>query len=116
MPEGKVLTETITLLDKHFDIKSLRQADIEVDKVSLGILKKMLSDRLREMIDYEFDNFVNALYRIDISEQKVKAILSDQPLDRATELIAELIIDRQIEKVATRSKYSSGGGEMIFEI
>lgn len=79
-------------------------------------LKKMLARRLAEMIDHEFDNFVNALYRIDIDESKVKQVLAKQPFSAALEEVAELIIKRQIQKIITRKQYSSNTHDLEFDI
>ena len=75
-------------------------------------LKKLLAKRLGEMIDHEFDNFVNALYRIDIDEAKVKKVLAIQPFSHALEEVAEMIIKRQIQKVITRKQYSSSAHDL----
>ena len=75
-------------------------------------LKKLLAKRLAEMIDHEFDNFVNALYRIDIDEAKVKKVLAKQPFSHALEEVAEMIIKRQIQKVITRKQYSSSAHDL----
>jgi len=79
-------------------------------------LKKVLAKRLAEMIDHEFDNFVNALYRIDIDEAKVKKVLAKQPFSHALEEVAELIINRQIQKIITRKQYSTPAHDMEFDM
>lgn len=49
-----------------------------------------------------------ALYRIDVKEEKVKKAFEDNPLlEIAAERITKLIIERQIEKIQWRMKYKS---------
>jgi len=82
----------------------------------LEALKKLLAKRIGEMIDHEFDNFVNMLYRIDMDEAKVKAVLSKQPFSKALEELAEMIIRRQIQKVITRKQFSSQAHDLEFDM
>ncbi len=47
------------------------------------------------------------LYRIDVKEEKVKESFLDSPLvEVAAERITTLIVNRQIEKIQWRAKYS----------
>lgn len=82
----------------------------------LAALKKLLSKRIGEMIDHEFPNFVNALYRMDIDEAKVKQALAKQPFSEALDEVAEMIIQRQIKKIITRKQYSSSSHDLEFDI
>ena len=64
--------------------------------------KQLLSSKINELINTDFLKMVNILYRLDISEDKLKNILKDSQTQPAAFVIAELIINRQSEKEVSR--------------
>ena len=79
-------------------------------------LRKILAERIAYMLEHERDHLKWVLYRIDVNEQKVLQKLAEQPLHEAVESIADLIIERQVQKAITRRQYPQGNGEMNFDI
>ena len=69
---------------------------------------KDLLDQLTHIVEYllnqDFNKLLNALYRIDVSEQKLKAALANDQAEPAR-LIAEMILERELQKVETRIRY-----------
>ena len=61
---------------------------------------------IEDLISNNFDKLVNILYRIDVSEQKIKEALSVNNGVGAGRLLATLILEREAEKVVWRKKYS----------
>jgi hypothetical protein len=49
---------------------------------------------LNEFINHDFSKVVQLLYRIDVSEAKLKKVLHENPHEDAAHLIADLIIER----------------------
>ena len=69
----------------------------------LDILQSWLAGEIRLLMDRDFNNLLNVLYRIDVNERKVKmAFAADDPAF----VISGLIIERELKKVESRSKYS----------
>lgn len=68
-------------------------------------LKKQLAAYLNDLLLHNFDRLVQILYRVDVSEQKLKGVLSENKTTDAGELIAEVIIKRQEEKLAARQAF-----------
>lgn len=66
-------------------------------------LKEWLAYEIQILLDHDFQKLLNMLYRIDVKEQKAKEALAD--LNPSFKL-AELIIEREMQKVASRKKYS----------
>ena len=62
---------------------------------------------LNDMIVHEFPRLITALYRIDVSEQKVRQTLRENPMADAGKIIAHLIIERQKQKIKTRELFRS---------
>ena len=70
-------------------------------------LTERLSVHINDLINHNFDLLVGILYRIDISEKKLGQLLGANPGRQAPLLIAELIIDRQLQKIETRKEFSA---------
>ena len=59
-------------------------------------------EKVNELIEHDFGKLVNILYRIDVSEQKLKQLLRSNGDTDAAAMIAALIIERQTEKIKSR--------------
>ncbi len=65
-------------------------------------LKEWMAHEIQLLIDHDFQRFLNMLYRIDIDEGRAKnAFTGDDPSMR----LAELVIERELQKVESRKKY-----------
>ncbi|MDX2003093.1 MAG: hypothetical protein SFW35_11710 [Chitinophagales bacterium] len=82
----------------------------------LAVLKSVLVNRLSDLIQYDNEKLKWILYRIDVSEKKVLTLLAENPLQEALEGIADLIIERQIEKAISRQQHSSGEADLEMDI
>ena len=63
---------------------------------------RLIVDRINELLQKDFHALLNILYRIDVSEEKLKSLLKSQPGTDAAILITRLIIERQKEKLRSR--------------
>ncbi|RYF82616.1 MAG: hypothetical protein EON98_11150 [Chitinophagaceae bacterium] len=70
-----------------------------------GKLRDELSAHINDLLLHQFDQLVQALYRIDVSEKKLKEVLRQHPHEDAGNLIADLIIKRQEEKLAIKQSF-----------
>lgn len=62
-----------------------------------------LSAYVNHLIQTDFNYLVHLLYRIDVSEKKLKEYLKSKPDEDAGNLIAQMMIERQVEKIRTRN-------------
>lgn len=62
---------------------------------------------INDCIQHDFNKLVQLLYRIDVSEQKLKIILQSHPNEDAAKLIAEVIIERLAATKAARASFES---------
>ena len=76
------------------------------EKISIAGLKEMLSAHINYLITHNFNHLVSLLYRIDVSETKLKTLLKENPGEDAGKIIAELIIERQLQKIKTRQQFN----------
>lgn len=76
-------------------------------------IRKKLAQYLNGLLLHDFHTLVQLLYRVDVSEKKLKTALKENPQQNAGELIADLMIQRQQEKKATREafRFSSGASD-----
>lgn len=110
MDQALVLKKTAGSVFQKFEITAdeiLAQVDIN----SYESVRDRLALKIRDLIDHDFEQLLNILYRIDVSEEKIKKYLSENPPGEAPALIADLIIEREMQKVVTRMQYSRGEGD-----
>ena len=56
-------------------------------------------------ITNNFEKLISLLYRVDVSERKLKQMLNENKNSDAGKIIAELIIERQLQKIKTRNEF-----------
>ncbi len=69
------------------------------DTLSEEALLRLLADRIVTVLERGPETFFQLMYRLDISEKKLNAILLE---DDVAMKIARLIYDRQIQKIQSR--------------
>ncbi len=69
-------------------------------------LHEALAAYINKLINTNFETLVSLLYRIDVSEPKIKALLSGNPEKNAGDIIAALIIERQQQKIKSRQLFN----------
>lgn len=78
------------------------------EKISFEELRENLSQHINYLIQTNFQKLVSILYRIDVSEIKLKALLQENKFADAGAIIADLIIERQLQKIKSRQQFSQG--------
>lgn len=69
-------------------------------------LEALLAEKLELLISTDFQQFVLLLYKVDVSEFKIRQILESDLSPEVYKKIAALLIERQQEKVISRKTYS----------
>lgn len=80
-------------------------------KISFEELQSKLTVHINYLIRHHFEKLVSLLYRIDVSEPKIKSLLQQQPNEDAAKIIADLVIERQLQKIKTRQQFSQRGND-----
>lgn len=71
-------------------------------------VRTVLAAYLDELVQSDFNRLLSILYRIDVSETKVKASLAANTENRsAGYIIAGLIMERQQQKIDFRKQYGA---------
>lgn len=86
-------------------LKESLQIDLP-STISLELLIEKLSIYINQLIQTDFQKLVSVLYHIDVSEKKLKILLRENGDSEAGKIIAELIIERQLEKIKSRQQFS----------
>lgn len=73
-----------------------------------GTQRDRLIALINELINQDFQSLVQLLYRIDVDEKKLKALLSKAQGAASAPIIADLLIERQLQKARTRAQFSGG--------
>ena len=94
-PAKGISEELIQELNRSFDLELGPQGSTEE-------LEDRLASRLNRLIDADFNALVSILYRVDVSETKLKELLSIAAGVDAGRIMARLIIERQLQKIITR--------------
>jgi hypothetical protein len=79
---------------------------------SFADFQRKLGDLVNDLVEHDFERLVHILYRVDVSEKKLKEILAASPSADAGYLIAGMIIERQAEKIKTRSQYRQNSNDI----
>jgi hypothetical protein len=88
-------------------IPILRQS-MEIDlpqNISFELLKERLSSHINFLIQSDFQKLVSILYRVDVSETKLKNLLKENQGFDAANIITDLIIERELQKIRSRQEY-----------
>ncbi len=75
------------------------------EKLSMTELEEQLTQHINHLINTDFEKLVYYVYRIDVNEAKMKQLLQQQQGENAAQLIARLIIDRQLQKIKSRAEH-----------
>jgi len=68
------------------------------------LFRQKLAESINLLINSNFNKLILILYRLDVSEKKLKQLLATSPAHNAGVLIATMIIDRQLEKIISRRR------------
>lgn len=60
---------------------------------------------LNDLINQDFSILLQLLYRIDINEKKIRLLLEKNPTEDSASIIADLIIERQLQKIESRKLF-----------
>jgi hypothetical protein len=85
------------------------------EKIPMEEIQEKLSAHINRLIQNNFEQLVNLLYRIDVSEAKIKSLLQIEPGTNAGEIISNLIIERQLQKIKSRQQFKTNNNDFTGE-
>ncbi|NQZ75998.1 MAG: hypothetical protein HRT61_07785 [Ekhidna sp.] len=104
MDEVTLVRTSYQLIRKDFGLEE----DIlfEQEQIDFDRLLVLLTNRVSYLLDHDFNALLNALYRIDLSENLIKELLHSSKSEELAQNISMAIIERQKRKVLTRRYYT----------
>src|SRR4051812_5182133 len=75
---------------------------LELKENTYEQLKARLAVRINDLINNDFTLLIHLLYKVDVNESKLKRLLKENNTSDAAEIIASLIIERQLQKIRSR--------------
>ncbi len=67
--------------------------------------RQQLRDVVAYLIEHDFHRLLNAMYRLDIGETRFHEAMQAPDRELAASMIADLILEREMQKVQTRLHY-----------
>ena len=91
----------IQQINKDFQLANLSECfELSINPVQL---KEALSNLLLKLITNQYDDYLNFLYRVDVSEKELLTIKSSN-VDALIDQITFLVLKREYQKVWFKSK------------
>ena len=77
-----------------------------------GLDRQIIRDKLAFMIAHlmqnNFEKLCQAMYRLDVSEARFDKVMKENELQDIPYAVADLVIEREMQKVRTRIMYKKG--------
>ena len=97
----------VVIMNGYEQIEQLFNQNKQLTVVQKENLRDQLVEIINNLLLNDFNKLVHVLYRVDISEQKLKQLLQKNPTTDAAVIIAELLIARQQQKIATKQSFKA---------
>ncbi len=100
--------ETFKALDDNFDFPEKNDINnllMRRESYVMTEIQRILAEKIKEMMQSNFEKLQNILYRIDLDQQKVHEMYLESANGDFPYSLAKLIIDRQLAKIKTRHYY-----------
>jgi hypothetical protein len=101
MDENELYPSLVEKLNKDF---ALEKESLPA-KTDLTDIRNHLIDKVKDLMAGDYQRFLNSLYRIDVNEDKVRAIIHSKDKVSIPEKLADLIIERQLMRIRTQVYY-----------
>lgn len=81
------------------------------DTFSIDEITEKFSQRIDDLINHDFNQLIRLLYKVDVSEEKLKYLLKENANEDAGKIISRLIIERQLQKIQSRQNFMPNNTE-----
>ena len=70
-------------------------------------LFEQIEPHINQLINSNHQKFMSILYRIDLSDEQIKKAISENSSEPFSEIVSDLIIKRELQKVVIRNHYKT---------
>ena len=100
-------------MEEH-DLQDIHQALVQQwgvlpigeERIAWDALVEALSRRINFLLNHDFERLMSCMYMIDVPEQRFSEAVKLPEKDRPARAIAELIIEREVQKMESRKRYT----------
>jgi hypothetical protein len=71
-------------------------------------IREKLALLISHLMQNNFEKLCQAMYRLDVSEARFDKVMNEKPLEEIPYAIADLVIEREMQKVRTRIMHKKG--------
>jgi hypothetical protein len=108
MKGNEEFTEIVKFVSKDINKIGINDLPEANGLHSLNELKKYLTVKISELLDTNYSELLNALYLIDLDERRLHDLFSGKNREVIPQVLADMIIERQVQKFNNRKKYRDG--------
>ena len=105
--ESEIINKTIQIITDDFEL----QYDKSIIYSDINILKEALALKIKELLHNNIERLMSILYRIDVPQENVDIVFDSNLKEDIQVKLADVIINRQLEKIKTRHYYKNNKGE-----
>ncbi len=105
MNSQDIISLSIDQISKGLQLELQHKPKLKDEGDPEKILLAWLTPIIKHLLDTNLERLLHLLYRIDVSELKVKKTLLEASPDEIASSLSILIIQRQLQKIALREKY-----------
>ena len=93
-------------IKKDFDLFGMEITFSGLEANAYNELLYQISPFISKLIESNYKRLLDLLYRIDVNESKVSALVINPTTGSLAEAISDLIIKRELQKIVIRKNYS----------
>lgn len=99
------LDDLLPQIDRQAGALADVNRELEGSSSVLSTLRDQLVDRIDSLLTHRQELLMSILYRVDVKESLVVDAFRNLPLEAIAPRLADLIIERQLEKVRSRRAF-----------
>ena len=92
-------------MEENKNLNALLNLNLQLTALQKAEMKEHLIVYINHLLLHDFNSLVQILYRVDVSEKKLKELLQQNQQTDAAVIIADLLIERQEQKLKTRESF-----------
>lgn len=95
-------------MEDNQHIEELLRLNHQLSSLEQVEMKEQLIVYINYLLLHDFNKLVQILYRVDVDEKKLKVLLQENKETDAAIIIADLLLQRQEEKIKTKQEFKPG--------
>jgi hypothetical protein len=107
-----ILQKTLLQIQKDFEFAGIPLSFENTEALTFQKITEKIQPLLAELMTKNYQGFMNLLYRIDLNESRIKKETAAQPEKKFEEIIAALVIKRELQKVVIKEYYKNNQDEI----